>query len=135
MPVEVASPLSSRLVGLMPLGALYPSKSGLMNKHIVKHIPLHIPSKIAKRFAPWPLPHALMPRYTYVIQVANTRIITGVSKTGLFKTWRDIMAQGGLRALYTGIFANFVLCANPAIKHMIYDQGEVQIPVFQGFHS
>ena len=26
------------LVGLMPLGALYPSKSGLMNKHIVKHI-------------------------------------------------------------------------------------------------
>ena len=27
------------LVGLMPLGALYPSKSGLMNKHIVKHIP------------------------------------------------------------------------------------------------
>ena len=24
------------LVGLMPLGALYPSKSGLMNKHIVK---------------------------------------------------------------------------------------------------
>jgi len=25
------------LVGLMPLGALYPSKSGLMNKHIVKH--------------------------------------------------------------------------------------------------
>ena len=25
-------------VGLMPLGALYPSKSGLMNKHIVKHI-------------------------------------------------------------------------------------------------
>ena len=22
----------------MPLGALYPSKSGLMNKHIVKHI-------------------------------------------------------------------------------------------------
>ena len=28
------------LVGLMPLGALYPSKSGLMNKHIVKHIAL-----------------------------------------------------------------------------------------------
>ena len=26
------------LVGLMPLGALYPSKSGLMKKHIVKHI-------------------------------------------------------------------------------------------------
>ena len=26
------------LVGFMPLGALYPSKSGLMNKHIVKHI-------------------------------------------------------------------------------------------------
>ena len=26
------------LVGLMPLGALYPSKSGLMNKHTVKHI-------------------------------------------------------------------------------------------------
>ena len=26
------------LVGLMPLGALCPSKSGLMNKHIVKHI-------------------------------------------------------------------------------------------------
>ena len=26
------------LVGLMPLGAQYPSKSGLMNKHIVKHI-------------------------------------------------------------------------------------------------
>ena len=25
------------LVVLMPLGALYPSKSGLMNKHIVKH--------------------------------------------------------------------------------------------------
>ena len=29
------------LVGLMPLGALYPSKSGLMNKHIVKHIVKH----------------------------------------------------------------------------------------------
>ena len=28
------------LVGLMPLGALHPSKSGLMNKHIVKHIVL-----------------------------------------------------------------------------------------------
>ena len=26
------------LVGLMPPGALFPSKSGLMNKHIVKHI-------------------------------------------------------------------------------------------------
>ena len=26
-------------VGLMPLGALHPSKSGLMNKHIVKHSP------------------------------------------------------------------------------------------------
>jgi len=25
----------------MPLGALYPSKSGLMNKHIVKHIVKH----------------------------------------------------------------------------------------------
>ena len=24
------------LVGLMPLGALFPSRSGLMNKHIVK---------------------------------------------------------------------------------------------------
>jgi hypothetical protein len=26
------------LVGLMPLGALYPSKSGQINKHTVKHI-------------------------------------------------------------------------------------------------
>ena len=26
------------LVGLMPFGVPYPSKSGLMNKHIVKHI-------------------------------------------------------------------------------------------------
>ena len=35
------------LVGLMPLGALCPSKSGLMNKHIVKHTKdsKHNPSK------------------------------------------------------------------------------------------
>jgi hypothetical protein len=71
----------------------------------------------------------------HAFQVANTRIITGVSKTGLFQTWRDILAQGGLRALYTGIFANFVLCANPAIKHMIYDQGEVRISIYQCFRA
>ena len=37
------------LVGLMPLGAPYPSKSGLMNKHIVKH--KHIVTKKRKAVA------------------------------------------------------------------------------------
>ena len=40
------------LVGLMPLGALYPSKSGLMNKHIVKPQSTD-PKHIVNRPAAW----------------------------------------------------------------------------------
>ena len=38
-------------VGLMPLCALYPSKSGLMNKHIVKHIGGHFGWRFVKHIA------------------------------------------------------------------------------------
>ena len=64
------------LVGLMPLGALYPSKSGLMNKHIVKHTKLRIPNKnfLSSGLvgALCPSKSGLMNKHTVKHTVANT---------------------------------------------------------------
>eukprot|EP00291_Cryptomonas_curvata_P009171 CAMPEP_0172194940 /NCGR_PEP_ID=MMETSP1050-20130122/25898_1 /TAXON_ID=233186 /ORGANISM="Cryptomonas curvata, Strain CCAP979/52" /LENGTH=221 /DNA_ID=CAMNT_0012870881 /DNA_START=44 /DNA_END=705 /DNA_ORIENTATION=- len=59
---------------------------------------------------------------TMPVEVANTRMITGVSKGGLLATWAEVIRCKGLAGLYCGFASNLVLCLNPAIKHMVFDK-------------
>lgn len=59
---------------------------------------------------------------TMPVEVANTRMMTGAAAGGVFAIWADLIKSGGWAKLYTGLAANLVLCLNPAIKHMVFDQ-------------
>lgn len=59
---------------------------------------------------------------TMPVEVANTRMITGASKSGLLATWAEVIRCKGLAGLYCGFASNLVLCLNPAIKHMVFDK-------------
>mmetsp|Transcript_8734 Transcript_8734/g.20608 ORF Transcript_8734/g.20608 Transcript_8734/m.20608 type:complete len:338 (-) Transcript_8734:142-1155(-) len=60
--------------------------------------------------------------FTMPIEVVNTRIITGTSSGSTLAVLRELLNGGGFGQLYTGLRANFILCLNPAIKHMVFDQ-------------
>lgn len=59
---------------------------------------------------------------TMPIEVANTRQMTGVSSGGFLAILAELVQKKGFSGLYTGILTNFILCLNPAIKHMVFDQ-------------
>jgi len=86
--------------------------------------------------------------FTMPVEVVNTRLITGASSGSALRVVRELvsvssdqnkntalhnrltqrqiwflqLAVGGVAQLYTGLRANFILCLNPAIKHMVFDQ-------------
>mmetsp|Transcript_58948 Transcript_58948/g.120691 ORF Transcript_58948/g.120691 Transcript_58948/m.120691 type:complete len:331 (-) Transcript_58948:167-1159(-) len=64
---------------------------------------------------------------TMPVEVVNTRIMTGTSRGSMAAVLRELMAGGGISQLYTGLRANFILCLNPAIKHMVFDQVKARL--------
>ncbi|EKX40195.1 hypothetical protein GUITHDRAFT_113675 [Guillardia theta CCMP2712] len=64
---------------------------------------------------------------TMPIEVANTRQMTGVSSGGFLAILAELVQKKGFSGLYTGILTNFILCLNPAIKHMVFDQVKARI--------
>eukprot|EP00960_Hanusia_phi_P034829 751314-Hanusia_phi.AAC.1 len=72
---------------------------------------------------------------TMPIEVANTRQMTGASSGGFLAILVELVQKKGFTGLYTGIVTNFILCLNPAIKHMVFDQILREILRKDGFSS
>lgn len=65
--------------------------------------------------------------FTMPVEVCNTRQMTGFSEGGIITIMLELLKQQGFGGLYTGIWANFLLCLNPAIKHAVFDQVKARL--------
>jgi len=70
--------------------------------------------------------------FTMPVEVCNTRQMTGFSEGGILSIGCDLVKRQGIAGLYTGIWANFLLCLNPAIKHTVFDQAKARLLLLAG---
>ena len=62
------------------------------------------------------------------LSVIQTRIIASKRSIGLLNMAMTIIRKEGLLALYKGIIPTFILCINPAIQYLVFDNLKCRIP-------